>query len=254
MATDSHSRPSTALVTGASSGIGRELATITAEDGYDVVLVARREAELVELSSELEADHGVTATVLPVDLSESQAAETVVTEVTDRGLDVDLLVNNAGVSQWGRFDETPLETDREMLAVNVAAVTALTKRFVRPMVDRGEGAILNVASIAGEAPHPGMPVYAATKAYVISLSRALGRQLAPLGVTVTVLSPGWTDTAMGRELAETGDRDIQQWMDPETVAREGYDGLLAGDPVVIPGESNREYVRDVHTERAAEIE
>lgn len=254
MTKNSHSPPSTALITGASSGIGRELATITAADGYNVVLVARREAQLVELSTELEADHNITATVVPVDLSESKAAETVTAEVSDRGIDIDLLVNNAGISQWGRFDETPLETDREMLAVNVAAVTALTKQFVRPMVDRGEGAILNVASIAGEAPHPGMPVYAATKAYVISLSRALRQQLAPLGVTVTVLSPGWTDTAMARELAETAERDIHQWMDPETVARMGYDGLLAGESVVIPGETNQQYVRDVHAERAAEIE
>lgn len=254
MGENSQPRSSTALVTGASSGIGRELATIVAGEGYDVVLVARREAELVELSAELESDHDITATVLPTDLSKSDAAEAVATEVSDRGIDVDLLINNAGLSQWGRFDETSLETDREMLAVNVSAVTALTKRFVRPMVDRGDGAILNVASIAGEAPHQGMPVYAATKAYVISLSRALARQFGPLGVTVTVLSPGWTDTAMGRELAAAGGRDIEHWMDAPTVARAGYDGLQAGEAVVIPGDSNRQYVREVHAERASEIE
>jgi hypothetical protein len=245
---------STALVTGASSGIGREFATIAAADGYDVVLVARRESRLVELSEDLEAEHGVAATVLPVDLAEPGAAGTVAAAVEEHDVDVDLLVNNAGVATWGRFDEVPPGTDHEMLRVNVEALTGLTKLFSRPMVDRGRGAILNVASIAGEAPHSGMPVYAATKAYVISLSRGLSRQLGPLGVTVTVLSPGWTDTAMGRELAAAGGRDVSEWMDPETAARAGYDGLLAGEPVVIPGASNRQYVRDAHAKRASEIE
>jgi len=243
-----------ALVTGASSGIGRELADVVAADGYDVVLVARREERLTDLVDDLESEFGVAATALPVDLGEPGAAGTVATAVAERDVDVDLLVNNAGVARAGRFDETSLAADRETLRVNVAALTALTKRFVRPMVDRGAGGILNVASIAGEAPHPEMPVYAATKAYVLSLSRALARQFGPLGVAVTALSPGWTDTATGRRMADATGSDVRGWMDPARVARAGYDGLVAGDPVVIPGESNRRYVRDVHADRVSELD
>jgi len=241
-------------VTGASSGIGRELARLAAADGSDVVLVARREGRLDDLAAELASDHDVAATVLPVDLGAPGAAEAVATALDEHDVEVDRLVNNAGVSRAGRFDETPLDADRETLRVNVAALMALTKLFARPMIDRGEGEILNVASIAGEAPHPEMPVYAASKAYVVSLSRALARQFAPLGVDVTVLSPGWTDTATGRRMAEATDADVGEWMDPETVARAGYDGLLAGDTVVIPGASNRRYVRDVHAARASELD
>lgn len=254
MPVPARSSPATALVTGASSGIGREFARIAADDGADVVLVARREAVLAELAAELEADAGISATVLPVDLARPDGAETILEAVQGRGLDVDLLVNNAGLAEWGRFDEIPRAAVRQMIGVNVAALTELTDRFARSMVDRDGGRIVNVASVAGEAPNAGMPVYAATKAYVRCYTLGLAEQLAPSGVTLTVLIPGWTDTPMGREIAAAAGRDVEEWMDPETAARAGYDGAIAGERTVIPGERNRSIVRDLRAERTAAVE
>jgi len=223
----------TALITGASSGIGAELAKLFAADGDDVVLVARSEGRLDELATKIEDRNGVTATVVPMDLTEADASERLFEEIKDRRIEVHTLVNNAGYTTYGRFDRTDVEDDTKMIDLNITAVTHLTKRFVRPMVDRGEGAVLNTSSMAGMAPTPTQAVYAATKSYVLSLSESVGHELEDEGITVTALCPGPVDTEfidMG-EGAGVSDGSLN---DPESVAKAGYEGMKKGKRVVVP--------------------
>lgn len=230
----------TALVTGASGGIGRELATLLARDGHDVVLVARSEERLVDLGNRLQNDYGVTATVVVKDLADPDSPAAIESALDERGIEVDVLVNNAGFATYGRFLDTDLDTELDELQVNVTAVTELTKRFLPGMVDRGEGRVLNVASTAAFQPGPLMAVYYASKSYVLSFSEALAAELDDTGVTVTALCPGPTDTGfqsradMGRSKLVQG--DLQ---DPAEVARAGYRGMQAGDAVVVPGLRNK---------------
>jgi short-subunit dehydrogenase len=227
--------PNTALITGASSGIGAELAKLFAADGDDVVLVARREERLRELATKLEDEHGVTANVLPADLTEADADLRLFEEVEDRGIEVHTLVNNAGFTTFGRFDKTEIEDDQKMIDLNVTAVTRLTKRFVGPMVERGDGAVLNTSSMAGIAPTPTQAVYAATKAYILSFSESIGHELEDEGVTVTALCPGPVDTEF-LELEGMEDSGVEDGSlnDPRSVAQAGYDGLKNGKRIVIP--------------------
>jgi len=230
----------TTLITGASSGIGSELARLFAADGSDVVLVARREERLVDLATAIEADHDVSATVIPQDLATRDGPGELVEAVADRGIDVHTLVNNAGFGNYGSFDDTDLETETTMIDLNVTAVTALTKLFVGPMLDRGDGAVLNVASMAGMAPTPKQAVYSSTKAYVLSFSEALAHEFHDRGVDVTALCPGPVATEFFErgDLDESGIEDNPQ-LDPATVARAGYDGLRAGKRVVVPSRRMR---------------
>ncbi len=232
-----------ALVTGASSGIGRELARVFAGEGWDTVLVARRAELLHELAAELEGA-GATAHVLPADLADPDGAVRVFDEVAARGLSPDALVNNAGLGSWGAFAETPWRAERDLLAVNVVALTELTKRFLPGFVERGHGRILNVASTAAFQPGPLMAVYFASKAYVLHLSLALADELRGTGVTVTTLCPGPTRTGF----AETaGARKTSMFLggrgdDPADVARKGYEAMLRGRPMVVVGAVNRTLV------------
>lgn len=230
----------TALITGASSGIGYELARLFAADGSDVVLVARREERLAELATAIEADHDVTATVVPQDLATREGPRELFEAVGDRDVDVHTLVNNAGFGNYGGFDRTDLAAETTMIDLNVTAVTALTKLFVGPMLDRGDGAVLNVASMAGMAPTPKQAVYSSTKAYVLSFSEAIAYEFQTRGIDVTALCPGPVATEFFERgnLDESGIEDNPQ-MDPATVARAGYDGLKAGERVVIPSRRMR---------------
>lgn len=227
--------PNTALITGSSSGIGAELAKLFAADGDDVVLVARREERLQELATQLEDEHGITATVIPTDLTEPDAARELFEEVEDEGIEVHTLVNNAGFTTFGRFDKTEIEDDVKMIDLNVTAVTRLTKLFVRPMVERGDGAVLNTSSMAGLAPIPTQAVYAATKSYILSFSESVGHELEGEGITVTALCPGPVDTEFleleGMEDAGVADGSLN---DPASVAEAGYKGLKKGKRIVIP--------------------
>ena len=225
----------TALITGASSGIGAELAKLFAADGDDLVLVARRKDRLQELADMMEDRHGVTATVVPRDLTEPDAAQELFEEVEDEGIEVHTLVNNAGFTTFGRFDEMDIEGDVKMIDLNITAVTRLTKAFVQPMVERGDGEILNTSSMAGMAPTPTQSVYAATKSYILSFSESVGHELEGEGITVTALCPGPVDTEFleleGMENSGVGDGSLN---DPESVAKAGYKGLKKGKRVVIP--------------------
>lgn len=237
--TESSSGRPTALVTGAASGIGRELATLFARDGYHVALVDVDEEGMASTADDLEARYGVGTTRIPADLSEPDAAGEVCEAVDSAGLTVDALVNNAGFGVYGEFADTDLDAEVEMVRVHVEAVTRLTKHFAREMADRGEGRILNTASVAGFAPTPTAAVYSATKHYVLAFSEALAEELADDGVTVTALCPGETNTGFfdRGNVGEAG-FDEDDLMDAATVARAGYEGMQRGDRMVVPGAKN----------------
>jgi short-subunit dehydrogenase len=230
----------TALVTGASGGIGYELALLLARDRYDCILVARSRDKLSALATRLEADFGVTTLVLTKDLSKPSAVDEIYEEVTAAGMKVDVLVNNAGFPVFGLFSETELEAELEMLQVNVVALTQLTKLFLKGMVERRYGRILNLASTAAFEPGPLMAVYYASKAYVLSFSEALANELRGTGVTVTALCPGPTRTGFQKRGVMEDSRLVQgRIADAESVALAGYRGLIAGKAIVIPGFTNK---------------
>jgi short-subunit dehydrogenase len=238
----------TALVTGASSGIGLDLAKRFAAEGFDVALVARSEDKLKEVAAALEAAHAVTAHVVIADLSLPRAAAVLVAELDRRGIDVDVLVNNAGYALYGAFTETDLDGELAMIQVNIVALTHLTKLLVPNMVARKHGRVLNVASTAAFQPGPLMAVYYATKAYVLSFSEALANELAHTGVTVTALCPGPTKTGFQARAQMEESKLVRgkQIMTSETVARAGYAGLMKGKTVVIPGMGNKVMARAVN--------
>lgn len=230
----------TALVTGASSGIGYELSKRFAADGHDVVLAARRREKLNEVADELAADYGVDGHVFPVDLSEPDGPRELYDAVTEAGHEVDILVNNAGFGSWGPFFEDDLETDRDLIELHVGTVTTLTKLFGREMAARGGGRILNNASVVGWTPAPNSVVYSAAKHYERAFSEALAEELADDGIQVTVLCPGETETGFFEhgDYEESGLADAEK-MTPAEVADAGYEGLLNGDRIVVPGRLNK---------------
>jgi short-subunit dehydrogenase len=244
-----HSSPTVgrpvALITGASGGIGRELATLFARDGFDLLLVARSAGALEELGAELSRLHGVAATAIAADLADPGAPEAVHEAARVRGATVDVLVNNAGHGLYGRFAATELDTELRMIQLNVAALTHLTKRFLPPMLARGRGRILNVASTAAFQPGPLMSVYYATKAYVLSFSEALAEELTGTGVTVTCLAPGATRTGFQARARMDEGRLLRgpNVMDAADVARRGYLGLMRGERIVVPGAINKAIVQ-----------
>ena len=235
----------TALITGASSGIGLELASVAAKDGYDLVLLARNRERLESIGRGLAEEYGVRATILAKDLREPSAPTEIRDELAARDIAVDVLVNNAGVGLYGFFEETPVGPELEMIQVNVAALTHLTKIFLPAMLGRRSGRILNVASIAAFQPGPLMAVYYATKAYVLSFSEALANETAGTGATVTALCPGVTPTEFQ---ARAGIRARMPLTSPlvvatHEVARAGWDGMKRGRRIVIPGFANRVLVQ-----------
>ncbi len=232
----------TALITGASGGIGLELARQFAQHGHDLVLVARSQDKLAQLAQELQAAHGVTAHVMPADLTDPDAPNRLHAQLQEAGVPVHVLVNNAGFGAYGLFHESTLEEELAMLQLNVVALTHLTHLFLQEMVTRRAGRVLNVASTAAFQPGPLMAVYYASKAYVLHFSEALANELAPFGVTVTALCPGPTVSGFQARADMEESRLVQNravMMDAATVARQGYEALMAGKPVVIPGLFNK---------------
>jgi short-subunit dehydrogenase len=229
----------TALITGASSGIGLELARIFAREGYNLVLVARNGDRLRQLASELEKAHGARSLILATDLTEPGAAAYVLDQTTRAGLQLDVLVNNAGFGQYGLFAENDLEECLRQIQLNVTTLTHLTRLYLPGMIERKTGRILNVASTAAFQPGPLMAVYFATKAYVLHFSEALANELHGSGVTVTCLCPGATVTEFHKRANATGMKLLKMGaMDARTVAEDGYRALIAGKPVVISGVKN----------------
>ena len=231
----------TALITGASAGIGRELAKLFAQDHYNLVLVARNSVRLAQFASELQQQFGVTAKSFPLDLADRAAPRFLFDQLARENVGIDIAVNNAGFGKLGPFADVPYAESVGQIDLNITALTHLTKLFLAPMLERKSGRILNVASTAGFQPGPLMAVYYATKAYVISFSEALANELQGTGVTVTCLCPGATDTEFqtraGTEQTPLFRR--MRPMDSATVARDGYRALMKGKPLVISGLRNR---------------
>jgi len=229
----------TALITGASFGIGMESARVFAGEGYNLVLVARSADKLRQLASEFEKAHGTRSLILAADLSEPGAPAYVLDQTTRADIQMDVLVNNAGFGQYGMFAENDLEECLRQIQLNVTTLTHLTRLYLPAMIERKCGRILNVASTAAFQPGPLMAVYFATKAYVLSLSEALANELGGSGVTVTCLCPGPTATEFQKRANITGIRLTRYGcMDARTVAEDGYRALMAGKPMVISGFRN----------------
>lgn len=228
----------TALITGSSSGIGRALVDLFAQDGYDLVLVARRDQ--AHIKAHVEEQLGVKVRTLSMDLSVPGAGARLFDEVRALGIDVDVLVNNAGYSKYGVMQKLGAVDHLGILHTNVTAVVEATRAFVEPMIVRGQGRILNVASTAAFQPGPRMATYYAAKAFVLSFSEACAVDLEGTGVTVTVLCPGPTRTEF-TEVANYKETGLAGAVmaDAASVARAGYDGLMNGERVVVPGALNK---------------
>ncbi len=225
----------TALITGASSGIGKELARIHAERGGNLVIIARNEARLNELETELESKHGIDVTVMAKDLTQESSAKEVYDEVADAGITVDYLVNNAGFGGRGKFHEREWQKDLSMIKLNIIALTALTRFFLPDFVARNSGKILNVSSTASLMPGPLQAVYYATKAYVTFFSNAIAEELHDTNVTVTNLMPGATETEFARTSGMDKTGLFANAVSARKVAQDGYDGMMAGKLDVISG-------------------
>lgn len=229
----------TALVTGASSGIGRELSLILAGNNYDLILVARRPDMLESVRSEITSTTSSSVVIIPKDLSVYGAADDIFLQLKANGLAPDVLVNNAGFGLYGEFAETDWVKEKLMIDLNITALTHLTKLLLPGMVKRKSGKILNVASTAAFQPGPNMAVYFATKAYVLSFSEALAEELSDSGITVTALCPGPTASEFAN-VADMNDSRLFKGKIPSAkeVARYGYDAMMKGQRVAIHGTRN----------------
>jgi short-subunit dehydrogenase len=238
----------TVLITGASSGIGRELARYFAGAGSDLVLVARREARLAELGRELISRYNVKVHVLPKDLGLPDACRAIEEELRKENIRIDVLVNDAGFGDLGLFASLGIDRQMKMVQVNVNALTELTRRFLPGMIERGRGGVLNVASTSSFQPGPLMSVYYATKAYVLYLSEGLAEELGGTGVSVTCLCPGPTITEFGADSHMDGSLAFRMGaMSAAVVAQAGYEGFRKGKVIVIPGLRNKLMAFSVRT-------
>lgn len=228
------------LLTGASSGIGRELAAALAVRGIDLILVARRRDRLEDLATALRAQHGIAVHVRPTDLSDPNNAEALYRAVSAEGLQPELLVNNAGMGLHGPFVDTDLEAELRMMRLNMGSLVVLTKLAVADMRAAGRGRIMNLASLVAFWPFPRFTVYAATKAFVLSFSEALRAELAGSGVSVTALCPGTADTEFTTPaMAATNAYSANPPMDPKVIAERGAKALLKGEGTVVVGLRNQ---------------
>jgi uncharacterized protein len=243
MPTASRVNSRTALITGASSGIGEAFADVFAAHGFDLVITARREDRLRAVAARLEQHHQVRVLVFVADHSRPDTAERLCAEIASRGLTIDALVNNAGYGVPGKFIASPWERHHDMLQVMVIGLAELTHRLLPGMIERGYGRVINVASLAGLVPAPaGHTLYGAAKALVIKFSEALSHEVRRHNVHVTAVCPGFTVSEFHDV---TGTREQMKnlppwmWLDAPTVARQGFDAVMAGTPVFINGRVNR---------------
>jgi uncharacterized protein len=229
----------TVLITGASGGIGYELAKLFARDQHNLVLVARSADKLAQVAVELQS-HGITVKTISLDLAQPPAPKFLFDQLQRESLAVDILINNAGFGVFGEFARMPEEEILGQISLNIAALTELTRLFLPPMLARRCGRIMNVASVAGFQPGPLMAVYYATKAYVISFTEAIANELRNSGVTVTCFCPGATHTGFAKRAAIEKSRLFQIGaMSAEKVARDGYRAVMKGRGLSISGAHNR---------------
>ena len=226
----------TALITGASSGIGLELARLFAADDSNLVLVARREDRLRALADELKSEFGADVFILPKDLSEKNAPKEIFDALQKENIQIDVVVNNAGFGTRGAVAEIDTDTQIDMIQVNVVALTHLTRLFLPGIIERGRGGILNVGSLAGFQPGPNLAVYYATKAYVLSFTEALSEEIKNPDIKITCLAPGPVRTEFGSK-SDLDDSLLFKLslMDAEPVVKAGYEGFRKGKVIVLPG-------------------
>ncbi|GAA4324039.1 SDR family oxidoreductase [Mucilaginibacter gynuensis] len=228
----------TALITGATNGIGYELAKLFAADKYDLIIVARTQAELDNKAQEFKLNYGVNIQTIAKDLSKMEEVKSLCEEITTP---IDVLVNDAGQGVYGLFTENELERELGIVHLNICATVILTKHFLKEMVSRGDGKILNLGSVAGKLPGPWQAVYHATKAFVLSFTTAVREEVKDSGVTLTALMPGVTDTDFFNKAGMNDSKVVQDksaMADPADVAKEGYEALMAGKDRVIAGWKN----------------
>jgi short-subunit dehydrogenase len=233
-----------ALITGATQGIGYELARLFAQDQYNLVIVARHQQELDTCAAAFKQQYGIQVVTLAQDLSKREGPFAVCEAVQAQGLQVDVLVNNAGQGQYGEFVETDINRELEIVDLNIGAYLVLTKHFLREMVARNEGRILMVSSIGGEMPGPLQSVYHATKAFVSSFTEAIQNETKDTKVTITKLLPGATDTDFFRKAEMEEAKMVKEGSldDPAKVAQDGYKALMAGEREIISGLKNKAMV------------
>lgn len=229
----------TALITGGTSGIGKELAKLFANDSYNLIIVARDQQELESTAREL-GSSAIKVETIAKDLSNMDEAFALCREIGDRQIDV--LVNDAGQGVYGMFKDNDIERELDIIHLNICATVILTKHFVQQMINRGEGRILNLGSVAGKLPGPWQAVYHATKAFVLSFTTAVREEVKDTGVTLTALMPGVTDTDFFNKAGMNESKVVQDkdaMADPADVAKAGYEALMAGDDRVIAGFKNK---------------
>ena len=234
-----------ALITGATKGIGYELAKLFAQDGYNLILVARTEDDLQAVANEFSSQNGINVINIPKDLFDPKAAFELYDEVKNKGLGVDVLVNDAAQGQYGLFVDSDIHRQLDIIQLNVSSFTVLTYLFLKDMVARNEGKILQLASIASETPGPYQAVYHATKAYVLSLTESIINEIKDTNVTMTALQPGVTDTDFFNKadmLDSKAIDDKSKMADPAKVAKDGYQALMKGDDKVVSGLKNKAQV------------
>jgi short-subunit dehydrogenase len=219
----------TVLLTGASSGIGLELAKLFAKDKYNMVLVSRSEQSLQDVSSELKALGAGEITIIEKDLSLPYAAAEIYDETKRLGIQIDILVNDAGLGSYGKFSETDIEREMDIIQINIGATVHLSKLYLKDMLSRNKGRILQLASIASYQPTPLLAVYAATKAFILSFSDAVSRELKDTNITITSLIPPPTDTDFFRKAGMEHTKAAQEPKDAGEVAKAGYEALMKGE-------------------------
>lgn len=230
------------LITGGTCGIGRELARVFASEGYNIILVARSEHELNRIATELRERFSVKVLTISKNLFDRYAPFELYDEICSRNIPVDILVNNAGQGSYGLFADTDIDKELDIVQLNIASVITLTKFFLKDMIKRGDGKILNLSSIASKSPGPWQAVYHGTKAFVQSFTEAIREEVKETGVTVTALLPGATDTDFFRKAHMERSKiveDHNKLADPADVAKDGYEALMKGEDMIVSGMKNK---------------
>jgi uncharacterized protein len=233
-------RNETVLITGASGGIGKELAKLFAKDGFNLVLVARSNENLMKVKKEIELNNSITIHTFSKDLSKESEIITLKEEISNHTIQIDYLINNAGFGLFGEFIDTDLKEELNMIDLNIRTVTHLTKIFLPGMVERNNGGVMNIASTAAFQPGPLMTVYYATKAYVLSFTEALQNEMKGTNVKISAICPGATETNFGSRANLNESKLFQSGLsDVKEVAKTSYDGFMNGKTIVIPGLTNK---------------